>query len=68
MKNIVFVDFGDWQGLYVNGTLTDEDSCLDVRSVLRSLDIEFDQKEGNPDWLDTQGDMLPRKLSSVRFA
>ena len=54
-KAIVFIDFGDWFGLYKDGKLLFEGSEIDGTTTLRHLKIAYDFKESE----------LPMSMSSA---
>jgi len=65
-KNIVFVTSNcDWEGLYINGKLVMENHMLDLRDVLKRLDIKCDFIEADDEWLFEHG-VLPKNLSDVK--
>lgn len=62
-------EHGEWEGLYVDGTLVDEGHSLDTHDVLTILGKEFefevDEVEANGEWMEENG-RLPTKLSQVQ--
>lgn len=63
MKNIVHVSDvgGEWEGIYVDGTLVDEGHSLDPRQVLEALGIEFEHRETDM----TEISHLPENLEEL---
>lgn len=61
-------DGGDWEGLYRNGILSDQNHSLDLRAVLESLanqgSIHFAYIRVDQDWL--EGELgLPYNLNEI---
>lgn len=63
-KEIVIVSGSDWQGLYLNGHLAQEDHKLSVEDVLEALGIEYQVQYPNEIWLEDSGS-LPEHFDEV---
>lgn len=59
---IVYDEYGDWEGLYIDGKLVDEGHTLSTNRVLRALKIEFSSLEIDMEKLDND---LPEDLEKV---
>lgn len=64
MKHIVLITADDWQGIYVNGKLMDENHSLSLRMVLEILGVEFSDFTVDQEWMENHGH-LPENLSDV---
>jgi hypothetical protein len=70
---IVLVSGDDWEGLYINDCLITEGHKVTVREVVQAiserlirLDITYEWKEADYEWLHVRGD-LPQELKKVKF-
>ena len=62
---LVNCDSGDWEGLYIDGTLVAEGHSLSAYQVLEALGGEYKPKciEVKADWLDGNG--LPQTVGEL---
>ena len=55
----------DWEGLYLDGVLFEEDHKIRVRHLAEALDLEIETVEVSPRWLGEKVVSLPEKLSAI---
>jgi hypothetical protein len=70
---IVIVNGDTWRGLYINGVLVCQGHNVTARELgeaicerLPRLDMTYDEKYADLDWLDGEG-YLPETLEEVKF-
>lgn len=66
-KEITLVDGDDWTGIYIDGKLAAEGHSFDKADLLQILNIPYEYKEADPDWMYEVGN-LPKNLSDVKCA
>jgi len=62
---VTFVEADDWQGLYLDGKLVEEDHCVRVDDVLRRLGITCEQIYADDQWLARRGS-LPKDRNNIK--
>lgn len=67
---IVLIKADDWEGLYVNGQLEEENHILYAQDILKVLAqlglIDYLSKSCDATWLEDEGE-LPEQLSEVKL-
>lgn len=66
-KLTIVTNYEDWEGLYIDGKLVDEDHHLQLKDVLKLLGYDVVVKECNFDWICDRG-LLPDNLDDVNFS
>lgn len=55
----------DWEGLYLDGVLFEEDHKIRVRHLAEALGLEIETVEVSRRWLGEKVTSLPEKLSAI---
>lgn len=56
---------GDWEGIYVNGVLKEENHSLATFQVLESLGLPFNKRELTGNEMDALGNSLPKLIEEL---
>ena len=64
-QRVTLVFGPDWEGLYLDGFLVEENHGLRVAEVLEHLGIVFDTKYADQEWIEERG-RLPDTLGEVK--
>lgn len=55
----------DWEGLYLDGVLFDQDHSITAKNLARALGLEINEIYVSHEWLGGKVSHLPEKLSGV---
>ena len=66
-KLTIVTNYDDWEGLYIDGKLVDEDHQLQLKNILKILGHDVEVKKCNSNWICDQGS-LPDNLDDVNFS
>lgn len=55
----------DWEGLYLDGVLFDQDHSITAKNLARALGLKINKVYVSHEWLGDKVSHLPEKLSGV---